>query len=85
MRTVVTERPVPAGAVVGHGPVATTGETGPVTTDEVPAAGWHLYPGMLAGYWLRARRFDARRYGRLGGKRIASEGRGAASKASHSD
>ncbi|MFG1667872.1 Gfo/Idh/MocA family protein [Streptomyces sp. Y7] len=38
MRTVVTERPVPAGAVVGHGQVATTGERGPVTTDDVTTA-----------------------------------------------
>ncbi|MFJ8113640.1 Gfo/Idh/MocA family protein [Streptomyces sp. NPDC096132] len=38
MRTVVPERPVPAGAVVGHGPVATTGERGPVTTDDVTTA-----------------------------------------------
>jgi predicted dehydrogenase len=35
LRTVIPQRPVPAGAVVGHGPVELSGETGPVTTDDV--------------------------------------------------
>lgn len=34
-RTLITERPVPASAVVGHGPVELSGESGPVTTDDV--------------------------------------------------
>lgn len=37
-RIVLSERPVPAGAVVGHGRAATSGETGPVTTDDVTTA-----------------------------------------------
>ena len=34
-RTLIPERPIPAGAVVGHGQVELSGETGPVTTDDV--------------------------------------------------
>ena len=34
-RTLIPERPVPSGVVVGHGPVEGTGELGPVTTDDV--------------------------------------------------
>jgi predicted dehydrogenase len=34
-RIFIPERPVPAGAVVGHATVQTTGEMGPVTTDDV--------------------------------------------------
>ena len=34
-RTLIAERPIPAGAVVGHGEVELSGETGPVTTDDV--------------------------------------------------
>ncbi len=34
-RILIPERPVPTGAVVGHGTVEGTGELGPVTTDDV--------------------------------------------------
>jgi predicted dehydrogenase len=34
-KILIPERPVPAGAVVGHGPVRGTGQSGPVTTDDV--------------------------------------------------
>jgi predicted dehydrogenase len=34
-RTLVPERPIPAGAAVGHGAAELTGETGPVTTDDI--------------------------------------------------
>jgi predicted dehydrogenase len=34
-RILVPERPVPSGAVVGHGTAGGTGETGPVSTDDV--------------------------------------------------
>jgi predicted dehydrogenase len=34
-RILIPERPVPAGAVTGHGPAGETGEMGPVTTDDV--------------------------------------------------
>lgn len=34
-RILIPERPVPSGAVVGHGPVEGTGEMGPVSTDDV--------------------------------------------------
>jgi predicted dehydrogenase len=34
-RTLIPERPIPAGAVVGHGHVELSGQTGPVTTDDV--------------------------------------------------
>jgi len=34
-RILIPERPVPAGAVTGHGAVAGTGQMGPVTTDDV--------------------------------------------------
>jgi predicted dehydrogenase len=37
-RTLIPERPIPAGAVTGHGPAAGTGKTGPVTTDDVTTA-----------------------------------------------
>jgi predicted dehydrogenase len=37
-QVVIPERPIPAGAVVGHGPVETSGETGPVTTDDITTA-----------------------------------------------
>ena len=34
-RILIPERPVPPGAVVGHGPAGGTGEMGPVTTNDV--------------------------------------------------
>lgn len=34
-RILIPQRPVPSGAVVGHGPVEGTGELGPVSTDDV--------------------------------------------------
>lgn len=34
-RILIPKRPIPAGAVVGHGPARGTGEMGPVTTDDV--------------------------------------------------
>jgi predicted dehydrogenase len=34
-RILIPERPVPSGAVTGHGPAAGTGQMGPVTTDDV--------------------------------------------------
>jgi predicted dehydrogenase len=34
-RILIPERPVPSGAVIGHGPVQGTGEMGPVSTDDV--------------------------------------------------
>jgi predicted dehydrogenase len=34
-RTLILQRPVPAGPVVGHGPAGGTGEMGPVSTDDV--------------------------------------------------
>jgi predicted dehydrogenase len=34
-RILIPERPVPSGAVIGHGPVEGTGEMGPVSTDDV--------------------------------------------------
>jgi len=34
-RILIPQRPVPSGAVVGHGPVRGTGELGPVSTDDV--------------------------------------------------
>ena len=34
-RTVIRERPIPSGTVVGHGPVELSGEIGQVTTDDV--------------------------------------------------
>jgi predicted dehydrogenase len=47
-RTVIPERPVPSGAVVGHGPVQGTGEMGPVTTDDVTTAILELAGGGSA-------------------------------------
>jgi predicted dehydrogenase len=37
-RILVPKRPVPSGAVIGHGTVAGTGEMGPVSTDDVTTA-----------------------------------------------
>jgi predicted dehydrogenase len=37
-RIFIPERPVPAGAVTGHGPAVGTGEMGPVSTDDVTTA-----------------------------------------------
>jgi predicted dehydrogenase len=34
-RILIPERPIPSGAVIGHGPVELSGATGPVTTDDV--------------------------------------------------
>jgi len=37
-RILIPERPVPSGAVTGHGPAPGTGELGPVSTDDVTTA-----------------------------------------------
>ncbi len=37
-RILIPERPVPSGAVTGHGPAQGTGELGPVSTDDVTTA-----------------------------------------------
>jgi predicted dehydrogenase len=47
-KILITERPVPSGAVVGHGPVQGTGEMGPVTTDDVTTAILELTGGGSA-------------------------------------
>ena len=47
-RIVIPERPVPSGAVVGHGPVDGTGEMGPVSTDDVTTAILELAGGSSA-------------------------------------
>ena len=47
-KILIPERPVPSGAVVGHGPVQGTGEMGPVTTDDVTTAILELAGGGSA-------------------------------------
>ena len=47
-RILISERPVPSGAVVGHGPVQGTGEMGPVTTDDVTSMIIELAGGCSA-------------------------------------
>ena len=47
-RILIPERPVPAGPVVGHGPSASTGQLGPVTTDDVTVAILELASGGTA-------------------------------------
>lgn len=47
-KILIPERPVPSGAVVGHGPVQGTGEMGPVTTDDVTTAILELTGGGSA-------------------------------------
>jgi predicted dehydrogenase len=47
-KILISERPVPAGAVTGHGAAAGTGQTGPVTTDDVTTAILELAGGGSA-------------------------------------
>ena len=47
-RVLIPQRPVPAGAVVGHGAVAGTGEMGPVSTDDVTTTIVELAGGSSA-------------------------------------
>jgi len=47
-RILIPERPVPSGAVVGHGSVEGTGEMGPVSTDDVTTAIVELAGGSSA-------------------------------------
>jgi len=47
-RTVIAQRPVPSGAVVGHGQVKVTGELGPVSTDDVTTMIIELAGGSTA-------------------------------------
>ena len=47
-RILIPERPVPSGAVVGHGTVAGTGEMGPVSTDDVTTMILELAGGSTA-------------------------------------
>lgn len=71
-RTLVPERPIPAAGAVGHGAAELTGETGPVTTDDVTSLLLELEGG--AGAQLTVSRIATGTPNSIGFHVVGSEG-----------